>query len=87
MPCHPLPEGGFACSRGRRSEPCQEPGCTEVHVALCDWPLDGAAKGRTCDRRMCARHRNKVGPNRDYCGPHYREATARQQALPVGGGR
>jgi hypothetical protein len=75
MPCTPFRDAagnivGIACSRGRLAAPCQEPGCTSPHVALCDYPLEGAAKGRTCDRRMCVRHRHRVGPNRDYCSTH-----------------
>jgi len=80
MPCTPLPGGGFACSPGRRGSPCQEPGCRELHVALCDWPLTGPAAGKTCDRRMCSAHRHRVGKNRDYCSAHL--AMSRRAARP-----
>jgi len=81
MPCLPIP-GGFVCTRGgRRAAPCQEPGCTTPHVALCDWPLEGEKAGHTCDRRMCAAHRHKVGPNRDFCTPHYTAAREKQGTL------
>lgn len=82
MGCIPLPGGGYVCTRGsRRPAPCQEVGCGQPHVALCDWPLTGRAAGRTCDRRMCARHRNEVGPDRDYCPTHFR---MRAQQLQLG---
>lgn len=42
---------------------------------LCDWPLHGAALGRTCDR--AARHH--VGPNQDLCAAHIREWDRRGQ--------
>lgn len=48
MPCIPVP-GGFACTRGvRLSKPCEEPGCNENHVALCDWPLTRIEHRRDC---------------------------------------
>lgn len=73
VPCDPLPGKtgwGFAC--GSRTV-CQEPGCYERSVALCDWPL---ANGHTCDRRMCAHHRHPVGRDLDYCTPHYQRTDA-----------
>ena len=87
MRCIPVP-GGFVCmARGRRAASCQEPGCADEHEALCDWPLDG---DKTCDRRLCARHRNHIGPNRDLCGPHfarYKAAPPEPVALPCCGPR
>ncbi len=71
MPCDILPGGVIACSRGRRRANCDSPGCTSAHVALCDWPLKGDKAGRTCDRKMCGRHRHPVGSDRDYCNAHY----------------
>ena len=82
---------GYACSRGgRRAAPCDTPGCGKAHVALCDWPLGGAKKGRTCDRKMCADCRVPQGENRDYCRAHaaLAEAPAEQQnAVAVVGAR
>lgn len=76
MPCTPfqLPGGGWglACGPRRPEVKCQEPGCTNPSRALCDYPT---ATG-TCDRRLCALHRHTVGPDRDYCGPHYRASQA-----------
>lgn len=56
MPCTPfvLPDGsaaGIICTRGprRAAEPCQVPGCTRPHVALCDWKV--SREGRRCGDR------------------------------------
>lgn len=94
MACTFLPGGVIVCTRGaRRAEPCQEPGCTESSVALCDWPLTGERSGSTCDRRMCARHRTPVGKNRDYCGAHARAAkepapmSTADRRIPVDGAK
>lgn len=61
------------CTRGRprRAERCQEEGCSAPMVALCDEPVGGR---RTCDRRVCARHRTGVGDNRDRCPAHAPQA-------------
>jgi len=87
MPCRTFDFGngvtGFACSRGRR-EHCQIDGCTAPTVALCDFELGGSRRGKTCSRRMCARHRRTQGaapgvtpgsglrqsPTIDYCPSH-----------------
>lgn len=72
MPCTKVvfPGGiGIACTRGLR-EKCGTPGCGGTSVALCDWPLGGAKKGKTCDRKLCPSCRVNVGPNKDYCRPH-----------------
>lgn len=60
---------GIACTRGLR-EKCGTPGCGGTSVALCDWLLGGAKKGKTCDRKLCPSCRVNVGPNKDYCRPH-----------------
>jgi hypothetical protein len=67
----------IVCSRGgrrssRKAELCEMDGCTDPMVALCDEPT-GLPLGRlrrTCDKRLCARHRTRVGPNRDRCPAH-----------------
>lgn len=63
--------GGSAmhlCIRGpSRPKLCQEDGCRSPHVALCDEPAGGRG---TCDRRICATHRTRVGDNRDRCPKH-----------------
>lgn len=60
----------ITCRRGGRRLPCQVPGCTNPHVALCDFPLAGPKAGRTCDRRMCEAHRTRVGRDQDHCAVH-----------------
>jgi len=47
------------CSRGRRTPRCQIDGCREAGEHLCDFPLSGAKEGKTCDRRLCAKHRRQ----------------------------
>lgn len=70
MPCRPLPDGGFVCSRGERQRPCE---CGRPAVALCDQVVGRVRFGepvRTCDRPLCRDHRMNVGPNEDYCIEH-----------------
>jgi hypothetical protein len=67
MPCRPLPNGGFACGRGRRqARPCQ---CGRASSAprLCDHPV---ADGRTCDAPICTACSVRVAPDRDLCRAH-----------------
>lgn len=63
----------IVCSRGNGAR-CDAAGCTAESVALCDYPLHGEKTGKTCDRRMCKRHRNPVAGKSDvdYCGVHFR---------------
>lgn len=75
MPCEPFRLGnvsGIVCTRGRRSKsPCDVPGCSRPHVALCDYPLTGA-KPRSCSKHMCSSHKWPVPglPDTDYCPAH-----------------
>jgi hypothetical protein len=74
MPCRTIVDGhgGFAivCSRGQRAASCEEPGCMAPGTQLCDYPLTGEKAGKTCDRRICRRHANHVGHDRDVCPAH-----------------
>lgn len=85
----PMPDGGVAiiCSRGRRSAPCQTPGCGRPSTKLCDYPVKRKVReveidNATCDRKLCDRcaHRQPAQPGdkdtRDYCGPHHEIATS-----------
>ena len=73
----PIP-GGFmvSCTRGSDRAPCKENGCHAPSVALCDWPLGGGKKGKTCSRPVCAQHRRTQpdklpdGDTKDYCPTH-----------------
>lgn len=85
MPCTPIRHGsisGVACGPRRRAAPCDVPGCERPHVALCDYqlaapPLDSGScpasnKPRTCDLKLCERHRWPV-PGKvdtDLCPAH-----------------
>jgi hypothetical protein len=74
MPCKHINVGGFGaivCSRGSKPKPCVD--CGAGSTALCDYEI---AKGKTCDRAMCDRHRIRVGPNLDYCRAHRDRAYA-----------
>ena len=62
----------IVCSRGRKRVNCDVPGCPYGCVALCDWPMPG--ESRTCDKKLCAHHRRRVGANRDYCPEHFTAA-------------
>jgi len=68
-----MPDGSTAivCSRGRSSgTPCYV--CGRPSSYLCDYPVTRGGKPATCDKPMCARCRNNVGPDRDYCNAHFR---------------
>lgn len=59
----------------RRNTPqtCQT--CGGRSRILCDFPVVRKGKTETCDRRCCDVHSRKVGPNRDYCLPHFNMTT------------
>ena len=82
-----LPDGGVGFLCGENLQRCQEPGCGRLAEALCDYVV--GKRTRTCDRRLCARHRNRAGVKGgdtiDYCPQHaLAAATApRQVALPL----
>jgi hypothetical protein len=60
----------FLCGR-RRVAPCMTEGCGRPHTTLCDYPLTGSLKGKTCDRKMCDGCRVKQpAKNRDFCRAH-----------------
>lgn len=60
------------CSRGRRRERCRW--CAHTPgVFQCDWKL-GA--GRTCDKHICDKHAQEVGPDKHLC-PEHQEAYQR----------
>lgn len=69
MPCAPAPFNGFICTRGPRRS-CKAPGCGKAMAFLCDWPLHGAAAGKTCSFPMCPTHAHQVGPDVHYCPAH-----------------
>jgi len=88
MPCdvRRLPDGSVAicCSRGAwpKHQACYV--CGGRSEFLCDWPVarshmmgevqDARMEIRpgTCDKRMCRRCANEVGPDRHYCNAHFR---------------
>ena len=67
------PDGKFTaivCGPKRFAKPCSS--CGRPHTKLCDFPLTGIKKGKTCDRRLC-NHCAVPDPNdkdRDYCPIH-----------------
>lgn len=71
MPCIPF-AGGFICvsdrgGRARRPRKCWVAHCHAGAPIECDWPEQG---GKTCDRPVCRRHADEVGPDKHYCPPH-----------------
>lgn len=73
---------GWVCTRGQRRPRCGVEGCTNPAERVCDFPLGGRKTGQTCDRRLCAGHAHRHGPDVDYCPAHERVAAAAQLALP-----
>lgn len=65
------------CGPRPRRKSCQQTGCTREGELLCDYPLTGAAEGRTCSRYICRMHSAKehdIDPtktgDRDLCLAH-----------------
>jgi hypothetical protein len=56
------------CSRGQGAKPCVK--CGREADRLCDFPLSVKKHGQTCNRPVCSRCSERVGPNRDYCPAH-----------------
>lgn len=77
------------CTRGGRpSKPCYV--CGADSEFLCDWPVTKRVfpkfpatpentKAGTCDKPMCERCRNNIGPDRDYCNAHFRQHLKEQE--------
>ncbi len=87
MPCEVrrMPDGSavICCSRGPlpKHQACYV--CGDRSEFLCDWPVTRREIGvgrkeypnevaGTCDKRMCRRCANEVGPDRRYCNAHFR---------------
>lgn len=58
---------GFICTSGKTKR-CQW--CSEKMTKLCDFQI----RKRTCDAKMCDKHSNPVGENKDYCPNHTQRA-------------
>jgi hypothetical protein len=71
MPCHHVDLGNgtraIICTRGR-TQRCKY--CGRPSTKLCDWPLAGEKKGKTCDIPMCERCAAHIEPDTDYCKAH-----------------
>jgi hypothetical protein len=63
------PVTAIICTRGRRRQNCKF--CSRYSTKLCDFPLAGPKAGKTCDAPMCDRCAVHVGPDKDFCPPHY----------------
>lgn len=95
MICHDMDLGNgvraIVCTRGSRKK-CA---CGGPASKLCDFPLSGEKAGKTCDTAMCDRCAVNVGPDRDYCQPHFRYVQQRpgldtdpsRTQLPLFGGK
>lgn len=63
-----LPNGlkAIVCSSGQLPlrHPCA---CGKAAPFQCDWKLGGR---KTCDRYICARHAQEVGPDKHLCPEH-----------------
>lgn len=68
---------GYVCGpKQRPAAPCQHPGCTDPHVALCDYAVQRHRGSTTCDRRLCAKHKHAVPgrADKDHCDVHHKIA-------------
>lgn len=62
--------GGTICG-GKRKPRCKgSPSCVATSGFLCDFPLRGAKRDRTCDLPLCGSCAVKMGPDRHYCPSH-----------------
>lgn len=82
MPCAPfrMPDGtrGIVCTRGRRRAPrCSVEGCNAPSGFQCD---HRGARGKTCDRHLCAVHAHQVGEDTHFCPAHMSESSGKRQA-------
>ena len=75
-----IPGGGFAIVCGL-PKPKRCVYCGRPSTKLCDYPLEGQKKGKTCDRPMCDKCATHVEPDTDYCWPHAQKVKA---AAPEG---
>jgi len=68
MPCIPF-LNGIICVRGRRKKApkCWVKHCGDPVTKECDWLI---GPKNTCDRTICDRHADLVGPNKHYCPAH-----------------
>lgn len=72
----------IACGRGSppgKRSLCDTPGCSNPHRKLCDFPVpdpkNPSTTGmKTCDKKMCLKCTHNVGPDKDFCPPHYIES-------------
>jgi hypothetical protein len=62
---------GRACGRSP-FHPCVT--CGKSATIRCDHPVTRNGKPKTCDRWCCRGCAVSVGPDRDYCAAHAREA-------------
>jgi hypothetical protein len=67
-------EAVIVCSRGYDGPRCYV--CGDPQAFLCDYPVTRDGNPGTCDKRMCFRCANEVGPDRHYCNGHYRRSKA-----------
>lgn len=44
------------CGPRKRRPPCKVTGCRAPATILCDFPLSGAAAGKTCSKALCRAH-------------------------------
>lgn len=59
---------GVICGRGPRAPKCKF--CSKTSTKLCDFPIHGSKKGKTCDAPICDGHATSVGEDCDFC-PHH----------------
>lgn len=64
--------GGFICGpRGRKTRCKGSPSCARLSSLLCDFPLDGKKKGKTCDIPLCATCARTMAADLHYCPVHH----------------
>lgn len=72
MPCRviPFPGGGAAIICGGRKRPkCRW--CENPSTKLCDFPVFGEGRKKTCSAPVCQGHHQHRGPDYDVCPDHY----------------
>lgn len=89
MTCHHIKVGGFdtiVCQRGSRPKLCS---CGAPGAKQCDWIVGKTRsdKVKRCNKYICDKHAQNVGPDKDLCPEHqlaYKEWQERRNGVPAG---
>ena len=67
---------------GRRAQQMRCKYCRRERERLCDYQVTRNGRAATCNAPMCAKCAINVGPNKDYCRPHFNISGAVRDPQP-----